>query len=304
MPFLGQGTIFGRGKILLFDELEGMSAKDRGGIKFIQEIVKKTRYPIVLITNDIWSPKLTSLRFSLDKIEFKRPKKSEVKMFLRKVAKLEGIKVSDKDLDTIIENNRCDIRACLNDLEAGIFEARAKKDTVFDALRTVFKGEDDEEVRSAFDNVDYLDFQTILHWIGENIPREYYHPIERNEAYDSLSKADIFYAEILRKNYWKLLYYAYVMATVGVKCARRIKREHYVKYNMPYYITKMGRTRFLRAKIEAVKKAFASKTHCSTKKAADYIWFIRELYLNNPKVAKSILKEIDLDTNALSWIKR
>ncbi len=303
IPFLSQGTIFGRGKVLLFDELEGMSSKDRGGLKFIQEIIKKTRYPIVLITNDIWSPKLTSLRFALEKIEFKRPSKTEVKAFLRKVAKLEGIKVTDKDLDVIIENNRCDIRACLNDLEAGIFEERVKKDTVFDALRTVFKGEDEDEVKAAFDNVDYINIQDILHWIGENIPREYYHPIERKEAYDAISKADIFYARILRRNYWKLLYHAYVMATVGVMCARRVKREHYVKYSMPYYITKMGKTRFLRAKIDAIKKAFASKTHCSTKKAKDYLWFIKEIYTHNPKEGKSILKELGLNTNAISWIK-
>jgi len=285
IPFLSQRALFSKGRILVIDELEGLGGKDRGAVTFIKNIVGKTHYPIILITTNLWSSKLISLRFALKNIEFKKPSRSEVRNFLSMVSTKENLGISQEKINLIIENNKSDIRACLNDLEAGLFEERKKDESIFDALKVVFRDEDEENVKNAFDNVNNMQFGDYLHWLGENIPREYYSPKEREDAYDALSKSNIFYSRILKRNYWKLLYHAYILATVGVMVSKRTKREEYINYSYPTFLTKMSKTRFSRAKIRAVRKAFGKETHCSEKKAADYVWFIEEMFKYNPKKA-------------------
>jgi len=50
-------TLFGKRRVILFDELDGITGTaDKGGVRVITDIVKNTRCPIVLIANNAYDP--------------------------------------------------------------------------------------------------------------------------------------------------------------------------------------------------------------------------------------------------------
>jgi replication factor C subunit 1 len=61
-----------RGKVIIMDEVDGMSAGDRGGSQELLQIIKKSRVPIICICNDRASPKIKTLaNYCLD-LKFRR----------------------------------------------------------------------------------------------------------------------------------------------------------------------------------------------------------------------------------------
>ncbi|MEM2561654.1 MAG: AAA family ATPase, partial [Candidatus Bathyarchaeia archaeon] len=73
------GTLFGRRRIILLDELDGLTGNaDKGGVKAITDIIKETQCPVILIANNAYDPRFITLRNYCLLIEFKKPKVSEV----------------------------------------------------------------------------------------------------------------------------------------------------------------------------------------------------------------------------------
>jgi replication factor C subunit 1 len=54
------------------DEVDGMSAGDRGGSQELIQIIKKTSIPIICLCNDRSSPKIRSLANHCFDLRFKR----------------------------------------------------------------------------------------------------------------------------------------------------------------------------------------------------------------------------------------
>lgn len=57
---------------LIMDEVDGMSAGDRGGIGALNMLIKKTKIPIICIANDNKSQKMKPLQNTTHAIPFKR----------------------------------------------------------------------------------------------------------------------------------------------------------------------------------------------------------------------------------------
>ena len=103
-----------RGKILLLDEVDGISPReDRGGLEAIIELIKISRYPIVLTANDPWDPKLRSLRDLCELIQFKKIGKREIKFILREICKKEGIECEESVISAIADSAQGDLRLSL-----------------------------------------------------------------------------------------------------------------------------------------------------------------------------------------------
>ena len=67
-----QASLFSKGKIILIDEVDGLSGtKDRGGVKALCSLIAESSFPIVLTANDPWSSKLSPLRKKSKLIEQK-----------------------------------------------------------------------------------------------------------------------------------------------------------------------------------------------------------------------------------------
>lgn len=54
------------------DEVDGMSAGDRGGVGALNALIKKTKVPIIAICNDKSTPKMKPLSHTTFQMTFKR----------------------------------------------------------------------------------------------------------------------------------------------------------------------------------------------------------------------------------------
>src|SRR3989338_9112230 len=66
-----QRSLFSKGKIILVDEVDGLSGKsDRGGIQTMANMVDETNFPIIFTATDPWDNKLSSIRKRSEMISF------------------------------------------------------------------------------------------------------------------------------------------------------------------------------------------------------------------------------------------
>ena len=104
--------------IIIMDEIDGMAGnEDKGGIKALIDIAKRTKVPIIFICNDIYSPKLKSLINYCYDIRFFRPEKRQIVFKLIEICKKEKIFIDNKTLNYIVENFNNDIRQIINYLD-------------------------------------------------------------------------------------------------------------------------------------------------------------------------------------------
>jgi replication factor C large subunit len=113
------GTLFGKKRLVLFDELDGLTGReDRGGVGAIIKVVKQARCPIILIANNAYNPRLSSLRYYCLLIQFKKPPARSVAKRLRQICQREGIEPEEEALKFIAQRSQGDVRSAINDLQA------------------------------------------------------------------------------------------------------------------------------------------------------------------------------------------
>ena len=76
-PASEQQSLFKEGKILLMDEVDGVTGTDIGGVPELIRIIEKSAHPLILTGNDIWQSKFSKLRPKCKLIEVKPPKTEE-----------------------------------------------------------------------------------------------------------------------------------------------------------------------------------------------------------------------------------
>lgn len=57
-------SLFGTGlKLIILDEVDGLHGnEDRGGIRTINQIIKSSQHPVIMMANDLYSKRITSLK--------------------------------------------------------------------------------------------------------------------------------------------------------------------------------------------------------------------------------------------------
>ncbi len=130
-------------RILILDEVDGMSAGDRGGVAEITAWIRKgCAFPILCLANDRSSPKLKGLTSVCFDCRFSRPQKATIaKALVALVKEKEGVKLDCKAVEEICERNGNDIRSILNSLQF------ANASTGASASASAASGEKDETLR-------------------------------------------------------------------------------------------------------------------------------------------------------------
>ena len=71
-PASQQRSLFRKNKIILVDEVDGISAmKDRGGLAELLGLLEKSAFPIIITANDIWDKKFSLLRRKAEVIQMR-----------------------------------------------------------------------------------------------------------------------------------------------------------------------------------------------------------------------------------------
>ena len=100
--------------VLVMDEVDGMSAGDRGGVGALAKFCKKTEVPLILICNERRLPKMKPFDHVAMDVKFQRPTVDQVRSRVMTICHREGLKLSPQVINALIEGCGKDIRQIIN----------------------------------------------------------------------------------------------------------------------------------------------------------------------------------------------
>ncbi|KAH9819105.1 replication factor RFC1 C terminal domain-containing protein, partial [Melampsora americana] len=100
--------------VLIMDEVDGMSAGDRGGVGALNALIRKTRVPIIAIANDMSLQKMKPLKSTTHSLVFRRPDANAIRSRIMCIAFREKLKVPAQAIDQLVAGSQSDIRQIIN----------------------------------------------------------------------------------------------------------------------------------------------------------------------------------------------
>ena len=278
-----QQGIFSKKKIMLFEDIDVP-------VRGFSQLIKASGHPVICTINDVYQVPASS-RKDFKLVKFEKISEQELMRFLEDVCRKEGISCPKRDLEQLARMSNGDIRALLIDLEIlmlGFKQGyRDVEENIFNTLRIIFKTMSIENSRIAMDSSE-KDGEELFRWLEQNIIEEYTDADSIASAYDYLSKADIFYSRIIRRQSWGLQKYSSGLAVYGTALAKNRPSARFVNYRPPT---------FIRRDSGALEK-IARQLHTSKKGALEYVPIIRMLL----KKKSNIAEQFGLDEGEISLI--
>ncbi len=301
----------GKLKLVILDEVDNIHKKeDLGGEGALIKLIKsKPKQPMILTANDPYNLS-AELRNLCEMIQFKRLDKRKIVAVLEKICSKEGIKADKKALEAIALNAGGDLRAAINDLQAiaegrkeirvedVVTAKRVKELDVFTVMMKIFKTK-----IPVYGDVMLLDEspEDFIVWIDENLPLEYSGK-ELEEAYDYLSRADVFLGRVRRRQYYRLWRYATYLMSCGVQQAKKEAKKGFTRYRRPSIWQMLFQTKSKREALKRVLSKIGKYSHMSKRKAIDMLPLIRTLLNKEIEIAASVAAFYDFDLDDLEFL--
>lgn len=302
----------GKPKLVLVDELDGLSGyADAGGVEALMTVIREARNPIIMTANNAYANHLRPIRTMPEVVllELKELGVRDVLAVLKKICATEGVSCDDTGLRAIYNKNGGDLRSCINDLESlgraygrvteelvnGLIPYRDRELDPFESLRGIFFAKQLWQAKGTASR-SQLDFDTLMMWLDENIPVQLTDPESIYQAYEALSRADVYRGLIVKTGSWDLLSYAIDMATAGVNVAARREKLKWVKFGFPARIKLAAETKSTREKLNSAAAKIASYAHASTRTALkEYIPMLRTISKLNKELAAYLMKSMGIN---------
>lgn len=311
------GSLLGAKRIILFDELDGLTGSaDKGGVKAMMEVIQNTRCPIVLIANNAYDPRFSILRRYCLLIEFKKPTTTEVMNHLKSICLKEGIIADENALKFIAQRSEGDIRSAVTDLQA-VAEGKKKityedaswlgfrdrQEIIFNVLRMIFYGKTCSSAKHAASMAE-VDPDMLLEWIYENVPSHFQDPHDLARALDAVAKADVYRGRIKRTQDWSFTSYMLDLMTAGVAMSRvSSKPSGWTPFHFPTRISALSKSKEERALQMEIGRKIRRRCHISAARAAkEVLPYLRIIFKNNTKMAAGIAKWLDLTPEMIYYI--
>ena len=293
-PAMEQKSLFKREKIILVDEVDGISTADWGGLPELLSLIIQTPYPIIITANDIWKKELSALRKKAEMVQIKEISYKTIKELLIDILKKENKFMDEKIVTKISINAKGDLRAAINDLQAEssanseimIVDSRDKEVDIFTALRLIFKGKPTEQTMKILDSVN-MSIDEIILWVEENIPVEYQKE-ELARAIELLSETDIYKKRIYRQQYWRFLLYENFFMSYGISASKKDLKTGFTSYKRPERILKIWMNNQREEKKKSIAKKYAAVVHVGEKRALSEFPIIKQIIFQNPEISKEL----------------
>ncbi|MGB9853359.1 MAG: replication factor C large subunit [Candidatus Bathyarchaeales archaeon] len=311
------GSLFGTKRIILLDELDGLTGTaDKGGVKAITDIIKTAQCPIVLIANNAYDPRFSNLRNYCLLIEFKKPTTSEVLSRLKTICLREGIQAEENALKFIANRSEGDVRSAINDLQAlaqgkrkltyedvSWLGYRDRQEAIFTVLRMIIYGKTCEGAKRAVDMAD-VDIDMLFEWVYENVPAHLTDPHDLARAMDALSLADVYRGRIRSTQDWSLVRYVIDFMTAGVAMARvNTQTSGWTPFRFPGRIQMLSRSKAERAMQLEIGRKIKRRCHISANRASKEILpYLRIIFKNNFEMAAGLAKWLDLSPEMVDYL--
>lgn len=309
-------TLFSKGRILLIDEVDGLSGnQDRGGVAAVRKILKSTKYPIIFTCNELYERKISSLRTDklIKVVKFQRIKKDSIVKVLQKICKREAIEAELEALMKIAENTGGDMRSAIMDLQSlaegketltyedviSVTQFRNRSQAIFSALKQMFMERDPKKIRETISNTDISDWNLLIQWINEQIPHHMKDLKELVNAYHYLARADRFYSWIRTRqdDAWAQLPYVIEDMSIGVSLSRTETPFRHVKYfqnNPNFFFTNLGK--FRRGPLVNACQKIREKTGKSIERIlSEDLNFLSIIFKHDERQEQSISEQFDFE---------
>ncbi|MBD3313407.1 replication factor C large subunit [Candidatus Woesearchaeota archaeon] len=311
-----QMSLFSKGKIILIDEVDGLSGtKDRGAVPALVKLMQESSFPIICTAVDPFDKKLSALRKKAVMVEFSMPDYKDIYSVLKIIADHEGIKYDENDMKSIARRAGGDIRAAVNDLQiltSGKRELlkedlesmsqREQTENILNAVMKVLKTTDPNIAIQSFNNVQE-DFDKVMLWMDENIPKEYEKPADLARAYDYLSKADVMSRRIRRWQHWRFIVYINAYLSAGVAVSKDEKYSKFVKYGPTSRLLKIWMANRKYQKRKAIAEKIAEKTHTSAYRVLqDTLPYMQAMFQKDIDYGTKLADELELEKAEVEWL--
>ncbi len=304
----------GEKRLILLDEIDGLNSYDRGAVGAINKIMKETQNPVILTANEVYgNKKLVPLRSTTTFMQFKKINYLSMAKRLKEICKNEEIEFEEDSIELLSKNSAGDMRSALTDLQNICYNKkvskkdveslgyREKQEDVFKVLRKIFTAENFSDARKARVSAD-VDSDFLMKWIEENIPRHFKSVNEISDAFDELSKADIFKGRIRKRQHYGFLRYSSELMTVGVSLAKEKPDKSFVMYQFPKVLSKLSKTVSTRETKKSIASKMNKEVHASSKAIfSKDMPFIRQSF-SNKDFAVDFSARFDLNEKEIAFL--
>ena len=289
-------SLFHSGKLILIDEVDGISSGDRGGIGAIVKIIKESKFPIIVTANNPYISKLRPLRVHAKLVRLSKVNVKSIEKRLKEICEKEGVKADESVIKNLARWSSGDIRSAITDLQMlcegkeEISEKdleslgfRERETNIFSILPTIFRSKNINAAKKAIRNCD-KDPDEIFWWVENNLHQEFTGPGSLAKAYDILSKADVFRQRVLEQQNWRFKLYM-IDTLAGISLAGESSKS-FIQYKPPDRFLMLSRLKRKRAEMSSVFAKLVPYTHSSEK-------IIKNYYLPYLKIILSRMKKED-----------
>ena len=311
-----QMSLFSKGKVILIDEVDGLSGtKDRGGISALVKLMESTAFPVVCTATDPFDKKFSTLRKKSTMIEFSELEHKDIFEALKGICAKESIDHSDEDLKTLARRAGGDLRAAINDLqilagenrkldkeEMDKLSQREHTDTILNAVMKVLKTTDPRIAIESFNSIEE-DFDEVMLWMDENMPKEYEKPEDLARAYDYISRADVMRRRIRRWQHWRFLVYINAYLSAGIAVSKDEKYKKFIKYGPTKRLLKIWMANRKYQKRKAIAEKIAEKTHSSAARVLhDTLPYLQAIFRKDINRGMELADWLELDKEESEWM--
>lgn len=308
---MAQQSLFFSSKIVLLDEVDGLSGKDdRGGAATLAPLVQKSTFPIIMTANDPDSARLKPLKKVATVLVCPPLSADSMQAILEHICKEEKVEYEADALLRLARKNMGDLRATINDLETlstfgkitadtiSSLSDRLRSKPVEDVLRLIFKTKNMSSIFEGFDAVG-MSMDEFLMWVDENLPKEYAFA-DLDRAYEALARADVFFGRIRRRQHWRFLVYIKSFLTAHVALAKEQKMSGAISYSRSRRPLKIWMMNNKLAKKKALAEKIAPLLHVSKKVAR------QEMNVLMPTLksfSDAVFEKYNFSDDEVAWIR-
>ena len=303
-----------KGNILFLDEVDGVfGQQDRGGIGAILKIIKESLVPVVMVANDPDLKKLRPLKKVCHLIRFQPIRIPLIITMLRRICVRENIEAEFEALERIAQNSQGDMRSAINDLQSiadgrrvlrlqdTMFLSFRNKDVgMYETLKGVFSAESVGEAANLL-NRSSVKYDEILLSMSDNLPLRYLDSLELANAYDLVSRADIFRGRVGTENWRLLRYFFNLLAEASTVSPRSFKPFEFI--HPPIRVMKLFWTKNKRLKLESICAKIALKCHVSRRTAKKDIVPFLKIILKKQK-SSPIISWLKLESDEVDYLTK
>lgn len=301
-PLLGNTSLLGRPMIFI-DEVDGIHGRsDFGGVEALLKILKEPTVPIILAANSDDSDKMKNIKKTAKTVYLKPVPPRLLGLYLGKVLKEEGSKLSPGTTIKVIVECRGDIRSMLNMAQAqmGGFDVDSEKSfetlDIEAGINAFFKAKTEQEAQSVLYSL-RIDPREKINAFYSSIVTSTIPNKDMARLLDVISEADVLYGRIIRTQEWRLLRY---LDNILLRLYSENLSIQYSQYNLSWPL--LNKLRWDGKVIKSLAANLAQRFHVSQSTIATYylpyILFCmknKKLELEiNPEYSEVLQKEIEL----------